>query len=349
MSEIIDISAFNKVVKSDVDFKVVLLYGEEEYLINNAVNVLKRKYLTSESEQMDCCVLDYDNKSVAANEFLTDVESNIMIPAWMSRKRMVIVRNIDIFAFNSNDKEFFERAGDIFEKIPKEAVLIFTADKIDKRKKSILNLFLVNGYAVEANLLDDDKLAAYIRRQLSSQNVTIDEAAVNSLISRCDKKLRAVATEINKLLLYCEGKGISAIDGNLIETMCPPDIRGSVFDITDAIGSGNPAKALLILNTLISNLMITKEPPTKIRAMFNKQIKQLICAKELGNEKEIISRMKVHPFVAKKLNAQARSFTMETLLELYSKCGKMDADIKHGLIEERQALEMLIVLSSAVK
>lgn len=349
MSEIIDISSFNKIVKSDIDIRLVLLFGEEEYLISNAVSVLKNKYLAVGGEQMDFAVLDYDNKNVVITDFLTDIESNVMLPPWMSCKRLVLVRNVDLFALNSGDKELVERGNYIFEKIPKESLLIFVLDKIDKRKKSILNLFLHNGYAVESNYLEEDRLMQYIRRQLSQQQITIEDEAVNSLVSRCDKKLRAIATEINKLKLYAEGKGISHIDASLIETMCPPDIRGSVFDITDAIGSGNCSDALNILNTLIENLMITKEPPTKIRAMFTKHIKQLICAKELGNEREIIARMKVHPYVAKKINIQARRFSLDFLLDLYSRCGKTDADIKHGLLEERQALEMLIIMSVAAK
>ena len=349
MSDIIDVSSFNRVLKDNVDFKTVFLFGEEEYLIQSAISGMKKMYLSPEGEQMDCCTLDYDNKNVPVNDLLTDIESNLMIPPWMSKKRIVIVKNVDLFQYNSGDKDFLDRGSRILGNIPQESLLIFVAEKIDKRKKSTLSMFLKNGYVVEVNYMEEEKLALYIRKQLSKSGISIDEPSINSLMSRCDKKLRQVITEIKKLTLYCEGKGINSIDEKLIENMCPPDIRGTVFNITDAIGSGDVSQALMILDTLLKNLLVSKEPPIKIRAMFTKHIKQLICAKEIGNEREIIAQMKVHPFVAKKINNQARNFSMNSLLDLYARCGKVDADIKHGLMEERQGLEMLIILSAGAR
>jgi DNA polymerase-3 subunit delta len=52
-------------------------------------------------------------------------------------------------------------------------------------------------------------------------------------------------------------------------------------------------------------------------------------------------------FVADKLIRQARGFTMERLLGLYLDAVKADSDVKHGLIDERTSLEMLIVKASA--
>lgn len=346
MSDIIDVSSFNKILKSNMDFKSVFLFGEEEYLIQSAINGMKKLYLTPEGEQMDCCTLDYDNKNVNVSDLLTDIESNLMIPPWMSKKRLVIVKNIDLFQYSSSDTELTDRGMSIVSNIPRESLLVFIAEKIDKRKKSVLNIFLKNGYVVEVNFMEEEKLNLYVKKQLSKEGITIDEASVSSLISRCDKRLRQVITEITKLTLYCEGKGIKNIDENLIEAMCPPDIRGTVFNITDAIGTGDVSQALKILDTLLKNLLVSKEPPIKIRAMFTKHIKQLICAKEIGNERDIISKMKVHPFVAKKINNQARNFTINFLLDLYARCAKVDADIKHGLMDERQGLELLIILSS---
>lgn len=349
MSDIIDVSSFNRILKDNTDFKTVFLFGEEEYLISSAISGMKKMYLSPEGDQMDCCTLDYDNKSVPVNDLLTDIESNLMIPPWMSRKRLVIVKNVDLFQYSSNDKDLTERGAKIISSIPRESLLIFVAEKVDKRKKAVLNMFMKNGYVVEVNFMDEDKLSLYIRKQLSKSGISIDDASVSSLISRSDKRLRQVITEINKLVLYCEGKGIKSINETLIENICPPDIRGTVFNITDAIGSGDVSQALRILDTLLKNLLVSKEPPIKIRAMFTKHIKQLICAKEIGNEREIIAQMKVHPFVAKKINNQARNFSMNSLLDLYARCAKVDADIKHGLMEERQGLEMLIILSASAK
>ena len=118
-------------------------------------------------------------------------------------------------------------------------------------------------------------------------------------------------------------------------------LKGSVFNITDAVGSGDAQTALSILE----NLIIMKEPAIKIRFMLMRHLKQLICAKDLGRKDAIISRLKLQPFIADKLLRQANRFSMDTLLKLYIECSRQDMEIKHGNLDPRHSLESFIILS----
>ena len=88
-------------------------------------------------------------------------------------------------------------------------------------------------------------------------------------------------------------------------------------------------------------------PPTcsKIRFMFARHLRQLICAKDCNSEREVISKLSCHPFVAGKLYKQAARFDMSRLLKLFDMCCNKDYLIKSGKADERESLESLICLA----
>ena len=71
--------------------------------------------------------------------------------------------------------------------------------------------------------------------------------------SRCANNMMELVNEINKLTLYCQGKGYSEVTPDIVELCCPPDLSGKIFDIMDACGSGNAKTALGTLDKLIAN------------------------------------------------------------------------------------------------
>ena len=101
--------------------------------------------------------------------------------------------------------------------------------------------------------------------------------------------------------------------------------------------------ALGTLDKLIAN----KEPPVKIRASITSHIKALIMAKEAGNPDILVQRTGMNDFRAKKLCAQSRNFDMKSLINLYLAAADSDSDFKHGLIDERYSLEIVLVKASA--
>jgi DNA polymerase III delta subunit len=53
--------------------------------------------------------------------------------------------------------------------------------------------------------------------------------------------------------------------------------------------------------------------------------------------------LKVVPFVARNLSAQARSFQMNELTGLYEACASSDFAVKTGQIDDRLSMETLLV------
>ena len=330
-SEYLDSKGLSDRIKNDQgDLKLILMFGEEDFFIEKEMEIIKKKYLSEGSEQMDYVKLDLAGKEPDIEK----IRENLELPAWMSSKRIVTVSD---FAIPSDTDDLVK----LLSSVPDGSLLVFTAPKIDKRKKSVVSAFAKYGVIAELNYLEEEKSVKWISNFLSKSNITIDEEAASSIVSRCDKSMRLISSEANKIMLYCIASKTSHVDLSLVEEICPPDINGSVFNITDAVGQKDANTALSILN----NLLIMKEPTQRIRFMLLRHLKHLICAKELGDQSTIASRLKVQPFVAKKLVSQASRFNMDTLIMLFNECIREDSEIKHGNLDDRKSLESFIILA----
>ncbi len=330
---ILQTEALNKRIKESDD-NLFLIYGEEDFFIELAVNSIKRKYLEKGFEQMDSVRLDFNNKSVDIDKIVENIE----LPSWSSPRRVVEVVNFDI------DKDSADKLPSVLEKIPSGTVLLFVTDKFDKRKKKLYDSFTKNGIVCEVKYLDDTVLSKYIKAGLAKSGLTIDQDAVESIISRYDRSMRKIDSAIRRFSLYCSAVDAKNVTFEIVDELCEPDVHARIFDIMDAVGTGNAAQALVLLD----NLIRLKEPLPSIRFMLARHFKELICAKDLNNSREIVSRLGLggKSFKADKLLRQSRNFRMDKLILLYNLCYRNDYDIKHGNADERASLESFIVLAS---
>ena len=70
-------------------------------------------------------------------------------------------------------------------------------------------------------------------------------------------------------------------------------------------------------------------------------------AKEAGNAGVLVDRTGMNDFRARKLCGQAQNFNMKSLISLYLAASDSDSEFKHGLIDERYSLEIILVKASA--
>ncbi len=324
----------NKISKEPDSLGLLLLYGTEDYMTDGAVSMLKKACLGPGAEDMDFALLD----TRTGDKFdMGKLEELISMPPWMSPKRLIVVKQSGL-----PNRELTEKDLEILKNIPSSAVVAFFEDSADSRKKAF-KAFLQYGTVASMNGFEDNELIGWISNRFGKENLRIGFDAANSMASRCSGNMMELVNEINKLTLYCQSKGYTEITPEIVELCCPADLSGKIFDIMDACGSGNANIALGTLDKLIAN----KEPLVKIRASIAGHIKALIMAKEAGNPGVLVDRTGMNDFRAKKLCSQARSFEMNELIKLYLAAADSDSDFKHGLIDERYSLEIVLVKASA--
>lgn len=330
-----DFSTVAAEIRSDKIKSVYLITGDEDYLTEKLLSALKKKVLSVGCEDVDSYYSDRSSSGITIDE----LKERVYTPPFISMRRLTILKNTGLLAPSGSDaQDKIALLRKVIEEIPEFACLVIIENKVDKRKKSLLESFALRGNLIEVNRQADDSLCRWAAGILQKEEIKITVSAVNSLVDRCDRNMRTIENELKKLILYCRRSLISQISTEIIDSICIPDIRGSVFQMTDAIGSKKPDVALEILDKLIS----LKEPVTKIRFMLSRHFRHLICAKEIGRAELVSGKLKVMPFVARNLVKQSAKFQMEELLDIYDSCFEADMNVKTGKMEERLSMEWLL-------
>ena len=323
-------------LKSGNTSNFYLLFGDEDYLIERVIKMLERLLIAPGCQDTDLYSLDCAGNAPDSEKLYEWIAT----PPFLSSRRLVVLKNTALFSTKSPDTPTrLEEYTNLFRKIPEFSCLVLWEDKVDRRKKVMYEAAISAGVVSEIDRRSADELSRWAAQTLSRNGVKIRVDAIGSLVDRTDGSMRVMENEVQKIILSAQNRGITELSLEDIDEMCIPDIRGSVFQMTDAIGAKNTERALRVLDTLIS----MKEPIPRIRFMLSRHIRQLICAKELGSPDRVIATLKVVPFVARNLVNQSRSFSMSELLELYEACAASDLSVKTGKLEDRLSLEMLLL------
>lgn len=258
--------------------------------------------------------------------------------------RIIIARDV----LSQTKGQAAEKIAAYLPDIPPTTTLIFSESKALPAKNPVL---------VQAKKLHADiqrfsvpkarDLPRWIHQRTQKYAGTIEPRAAALLAQNIGGNLRLLDQEIQKLLLYCgENKTITVDD---VKVMVPyVQSADVIFNMVDAIGQRNARAAARYLHRLLD----VGEHPLNIFGMVVRQFRLLIQVRWLMDhgyrEQETITRLKLHPFVAQKIHAQARRFTPDQLRAAYQVLSDSDLAIKRGLLESDAALDLLIAQLTAL-
>lgn len=333
-------------IEQEIWHQGYLFYGEEKYLIDQLTDMIVKKFVQPEMHDIDYIELKID--TVISDNDLDRIKQELQTPAFLSERKVIIVENSKLFSTaekgkSEEQKKLVDKLSEILKILNPYSCLIFVEENIDARKKSLFKMLNENDLVVvEVQKEQFNVLRQWIQALAQQANKGITKQAADALIDRCDSSMFEIKQEMHKVILYAQYGQEPGIDIEMIDLVCRPDINGNIFQLTEAIARGQAKEALRLLNVLL----MSKEPLPLIRFMFTRHIKQLICAKELQNEKALVKKAKVHPYAAKKLMQQIYSLKMGDLEFLYRLCFESDWQVKRGYMEDRLAFETLLIKSS---
>lgn len=181
-----------------------------------------------------------------------------------------------------------------FRQFPTIPSLIFTASKVDKRKK-IYKLIKSKGIAREFNQLSIKDKAFWIqkRAKLYGKNIDLKTAY---FIAEHTGDLNQTNNELKKIAAFIGDKG--SIESEDLSKIFYKSLEGNIFEMMDYIGMKNPSNAIGILNHLTEQ----GEKAVVILYMISKHLMDLMTVKSMEglNYQDILSKSGLHPFVLKK-------------------------------------------------
>lgn len=309
---------------------IYLLYGTEQYLIETMLRKIKKKF--GELVQgINYIIIDETN--------LSELVSNIEMPAFGYEKKLIIVKNSGLFKKDGRKKTLtpvqervYEFLSQNYEIIEDSVTIVFIEKEIDKNQ--LYELIEKRDIVCEVNELKPNQLVAKLSKVCALYKVNIDNVTLNYFIETCGTSLQNLINEIRKLIEYAGEGGTITIDD--INKLSIKQIDSVIFELTDNLAIKKIDKALEVLD----NLIYQKEPVQKILITLYNHFKKLyLCSMAVKLNKDIVNTLNLKPnqvFLITKYKKQCSYFKIDELsdilnalveLDYNSKNGKIDADI----------------------
>jgi len=314
---------------------IILLHGTDEFAIASHLNELRAAMGDSSTAEMNIAQfdghagLDFEALNTAVNA----------IPFLAARRLVILAHPISTFSSPALRKKF----NTLLANLPPTTTLALAEYDFLKDDHWLMKWarsFMGKVKILVCMMPRRWEMTGWIQRETNKQGGKIEGEAAARLAEMVGEDTRIAAQEITKLLTYVNyARPVSLQD---VEQVSIVSAQGSVFDLVDALGTGNGQKAQKMLHQLLES-----EDPFSLWGMVIRQFRLLLLACEViesgGSKKEVEKALGIHSYVAQKVYDQARRFTMSALESIYHKLLKIDEGAKIGQVPLDLALDMLVV------
>ena len=315
----------NEDIKSGQYKKVYLLYGEESFLKQSYKKKLKEAVAGDDTMNYNY----FEGKGLDVNELISLSDT---MP-FFSDKRLIIIEDSGFFKTSS------EALADYLPMIPDTTCIVFVEDAVDKRNRLFKKVKEL-GHAAEMKRQDSAQLARWAGTILAQNGRKITGSTMNLFLERTGDDMENIRMELEKLISYTMGSDVVTTED--VEAVTTVQVTNKLFDMVNAIVTRKTRLAM----DLYEDLLTLKEPPMRILFLIARQFNQLLLVKEMtakGTDRgTIASKLKIPPFVAGKVSAQAGAFTREQILSYVKGCVEAEEAVKTGKMNDRMAVELLI-------
>ena len=168
--------------------------------------------------------------------------------------------------------------------------------------------------------------SGWVRREFERLGVSPDGDAARALVEIVGDDVTALATEIEKLVVWAGGEPIGRRE---VERLAAPTSETFVWALTDAWGNRDVAGVLEACESLLERR--TKEPFVIASALgsYVGRVRgaQTLAAEGLGPA-EVAKRLRVKDYPARKALGHAKNYTREELDEAIVRLADLDAALK---------------------
>lgn len=318
---------------------IYLLHGNDEFAIHSFLEEqLKPKMGGTANAAMDITTLDGQTHNL--ERVITETQT---VP-FLSKRRLVILENPLSLAKGKTNQDKFKS---FLENVPLTTALVLVEGEIQPPKKSAHWLIKWTQEHKDFcwnrafTLPKGSQMNRWIQDQAEELGGKFHNEAAQLLASYIDEDPRLAKKEIEKLLTYVDyARPVSEAD---VRSLTADVRQGDVFEMVDAIGSGDGKTAMFMLRRLQED-----SHPLLLFGMIVRQFRLMIQVRELLDEDPsqdyhaIAKIMDVHPYPIQKLIPRVKQFTLPKLKTIYHQLSDVDHAMKTSQLEGDLALDLLI-------
>ncbi len=311
--------------------KGTLLYisGEEEFFIEEAIQFIKAQKINESLKDFNFDLF-YGREAEASRIF--DIIETLPM---MTDTRLVMVRR----AQDLKDQDWKILSPALLKPVPSTFV-VFIGDKPDSRKsffkdyfKSVTHFHFSKPY--------DSEFPNWLKYICKKQNLNIEGDAIQLLLQIVGSNLLELKNEIIKLGQFIGDR--KTITANDVMTVASRIKLQNVFDLTDAIGKSDQARALMCLADLLED----GQNEVSILSMVHRHIR-LLRQTRVGEQqgfsgRELSTFAGVPHFFLKEYMNQARLWSERKIERTYKVLNETDRALKSSPVSSHIWLENFIL------
>jgi DNA polymerase-3 subunit delta len=321
-----------------------ILYGQDDFSLNQAVGKIKAGLGDREMVATNTTSLEGQHLT------LSELRNKCGAAPFLSSYRLVIVDGL-LGRFevkqskprsgrgkSGNGLGEWEGLDSYIKQMPETTVLMLVDEEV-KGNNPLLKKLSSSAEVRTFPLLRGRDLKDWIRQRVKAEGGDITPQAVNLLAELIGGDLWAMHGEIQKLLLYSQGRPISEDD---VRQLVSHIQEASIFALVDAVAEGRTELAQRILHRLYYEGVA----PTYILVMITRQFRLIAQAGDLGKG---LSRLQIQGRLGLKSSygldktlSQAKLYDFEGVKRAYDKLLETDLAIKTGKYSDKLALELLV-------
>lgn len=312
-----------------------ILHGDDELRLQAEIERLRAQL----GDEAGLNVTMFEGENANVPEIINAASS---IP-FLAECRLVIVRgllaHVTRKGTSESSRQAADRLYDALLQLPAWARLVL----VEREPLPDTNRFVKlarehpSGF-VRAFTVPSDTTDWIVKRAASEYGAEIERAAARALAQVTGKDLVRADNELAKLVCYVNGeRPISEAD---VDLLTPYLAEVKIFDMVDAMAEGRSEQALRELHRLLGP---QDEDPFGVMGMIVRQFRLLLLAKEHGRRVGLETVLGTKSeFVAKKVERQARFFSLAQLEEIYRTLQDYDYRVKTGEIKIELALDLIV-------
>jgi len=303
--------------------QVYLFYGDEDLLIQEKINGLKKSIADSalNVEQID-----------GEKPDLERIISALQTQSLLLGNKFIIIKNIDL------KLSVWDEVVPALKTIALGTTVVFWAQKMSKRSK-LYKLIDEIGETYEFRSYapwEQDQVVSWIMRRGKELGKTMGRDAALTLQEICGSGLRKLSSEVDKLVTYVGNQPQITVKD--VEALASPG-QISVFVLSDAIADKDLKKALSAFRILQRN----KIELFPILSLLANRYRIMLVGKSIRDPAQIAQSLKTSPFYVKKCLTTAGKFSQDELKGNLELILATDLKLKSG---ESQVTTFELLLTS---
>ena len=314
---------------------IYVIYGPDVLAVRDRVTALREA--VQPPDLRDANISALEGESVQPGE----VVAAAMAAPFLASRRLVIVRNLlsRLGARRGGLPAAWKGISDRLSQVPECNDLAFVDGPLDGKGGPLLSELSKVAEVVHCKVPKGGALRSWIRQGVMDKGGEISGPAIALLERTAGADMLTLDSEIEKLVLYADGRAIEESD---VSEMVTASREANIFAAVDAALAGRSGPALVQMHRVLRD----GQSVGYILAMLHRQVRLLILAKELRRQRvgqeEMGRRMGVRGYPLQKTLEQAPRFTEQRLAAAHRLLAEADERMKSGGARDEVVLDLLL-------